>query len=457
METETNQEPAPETNQETHQEATPETKPSGHPTLGQIVKHARSEKGLSQEELGFKSGLTQDMVSKIELGNHKSNGDYTAGLRVGLNMEWVPFEPAERQSYRLSLKKWFAAIDENDTELADRMADKLREIVYLPHEVELNTTYETVALRWHLSRHDTAEAEALLEKLTAQKDTLTEMQLYYFSYSQGIFYMRKKKIEEALQAYLVACELSETWESRNQKACFNVAYCYCLLGFSHKAVFFLRKTDNLYSKVNTGRLARKSSNLLASCYINTFGLEHAKEILDSLNVQEPNKLDNDQTAGLLLNYGHLHRKAGEKKKAIEYLDKALALPGLSGRRHMELLYQKIWCLLELERPIACTEFINKGKELAEKAKGADWQEEYLMCFNGLEAVSLIDSKKSRDYLEATPFPYFQEHGLHYAIIDFYTFLIDNYQKKGRAMAKVVDMMMTVYNLQNKMLEGGGIA
>ena len=461
MQTETNQETSPKAKQKTKQKpkrkAKQQTEQSTHPSLGEMIKLARMEKNLSQEALAHDTETTQDMVSKIEVNRYIPSNEILQRLKFALNIEWIPFVPEERQGYRLRLKEWFAAMDENDTEKANDMQKKLREILTYPHEVELRTTYETVALRWHLSRHEKGAVEALLQRIAAKEDTLSDMQRYYFKYSQGIFYMRQLKLEEALAAYSVAYKLSEQWESKNEKACYNIARCYNLIGYSHKAVFYLRKMDNLFSEKNKSYFAYRASALLVASYISTFCLENAKEILDTLETHALNALDDNEKGGFLLNYGYLYRKAGEWKKAIEYLDEALELPGLTAHRHMELFYQKAWCLIELGYPKACAEVLEQAKKVVEKNEGADWREEYFHCFQGLEAVLSIASRKSRDYLDETIFPYFQKHGASYAIIDFYMYLIPYYRRTNRSQAKVIEMMMTVFDLQNKMLEGGGIA
>lgn len=65
--------------------------------LGQILKSARNEKGLNQQEAGNIVGITQAMVSRIETGESNARIDTLFRLLAALDMEMI-VKPRGRSS-----------------------------------------------------------------------------------------------------------------------------------------------------------------------------------------------------------------------------------------------------------------------------------------------------------------------------------------------------------------------
>lgn len=57
--------------------------------LGQILKSARNEKGLNQQQAGNLVGITQAMVSRIETGESNARIDTLFRLLAALGMEMI--------------------------------------------------------------------------------------------------------------------------------------------------------------------------------------------------------------------------------------------------------------------------------------------------------------------------------------------------------------------------------
>lgn len=57
--------------------------------LGQILKSARNEKGLNQQQAGSLVGITQAMVSRIETGESNARIDTLFRLLSALGMEMI--------------------------------------------------------------------------------------------------------------------------------------------------------------------------------------------------------------------------------------------------------------------------------------------------------------------------------------------------------------------------------
>ncbi len=65
--------------------------------LGQILKSARSQKGLTQDQAGNLVGITQAMVSRIERGESNARIDTLFRLMSALELE-VTVKPIEKET-----------------------------------------------------------------------------------------------------------------------------------------------------------------------------------------------------------------------------------------------------------------------------------------------------------------------------------------------------------------------
>jgi DNA-binding XRE family transcriptional regulator len=67
--------------------------------FGQIIRELRRDRGLSQEELGFESGLHRTYVSLLERG--KKSPTLTTLLQVGAALDIAPSEIVRRVENRI--------------------------------------------------------------------------------------------------------------------------------------------------------------------------------------------------------------------------------------------------------------------------------------------------------------------------------------------------------------------
>ncbi len=64
----------------------PKARSSQHAALGQTLRSARERQGLSQEELGFRSGLHRNYVGGCERGEINLSFDILLRLAAGLEV-----------------------------------------------------------------------------------------------------------------------------------------------------------------------------------------------------------------------------------------------------------------------------------------------------------------------------------------------------------------------------------
>lgn len=73
--------------------------------LGQLLKSARKQKGLTQDQAGNLVGLTQAMVSRIERGESNTRIDTLFRLMAALEME-MALEPREKAVEQYEGDNW---------------------------------------------------------------------------------------------------------------------------------------------------------------------------------------------------------------------------------------------------------------------------------------------------------------------------------------------------------------
>jgi len=73
--------------------------------LGQILKSARSQKGLTQEHAGNLVGITQAMISRIERGESNARVDTLFRLMSALELE-ITVQPREKAAARSDGDNW---------------------------------------------------------------------------------------------------------------------------------------------------------------------------------------------------------------------------------------------------------------------------------------------------------------------------------------------------------------
>jgi HTH-type transcriptional regulator/antitoxin HipB len=73
--------------------------------LGQILKSARNQKGLTQDHAGNLVGITQAMVSRIERGESNARIDTLFRLMSALELE-VTIKPKEKETGQSGGDNW---------------------------------------------------------------------------------------------------------------------------------------------------------------------------------------------------------------------------------------------------------------------------------------------------------------------------------------------------------------
>ena len=118
--------------------------------VGARIRSIRQDKGLSQEELAYKSGLQQSQIYRIETGKRRFNSDHLDKISQALDVPIVRFFEEE-------LEKSASADDQRLIDAISRLPEykkeKIYELIRLVQESEEDIDVETVVEAVKLIRH----------------------------------------------------------------------------------------------------------------------------------------------------------------------------------------------------------------------------------------------------------------------------------------------------------------
>lgn len=422
----------------------------GTPLAGEILGQIRKAKGYSQDEVADSISCSQSTLSRLERGDPDSfDVELVRDYKVFLGVEFVPLVPSERQGFRGKLHTWLDTIIQKDFENAERIQPQLAAIVYLPHEVELNIFYELFACRLHIERWEYEAANQALAALEGKQHAFTDLHHYHYHYNKGTLCGNQKQFEEAFDHYMTAFNFMKNGLQVDMGIYYNLAFCCYELGRVAKTVMFLEKAQEFYGEADTSALKSFMDNLLAVSYIKIGYLPGAKRLLDKCLAQAKLNDSPNDIGMILINYAYLYRKAGKVADALDYLGRAESYVNKESVFYLEMLYQKAWCYLEMDYPVACKKVVDEGKKLSEG------NEELSTYFKALECVLSPDTKASRAYLDTVALPYFLEKNLNHMALEFCDFLLEAYRKQGKGFqARVGRMAEITADVRKVMLEGG---
>lgn len=102
-------------------------------TLAERLRHARNSRSMSQRAVAERSGVKQQMISKLERGKAKYTGDLVAIADVlRVNPGWLatgrgPMDAADGHSAEDRLVAILDGLSENQVDLILRLIDELQQ------------------------------------------------------------------------------------------------------------------------------------------------------------------------------------------------------------------------------------------------------------------------------------------------------------------------------------------
>jgi len=370
-------------------------------------------------------------------------------IKTALDIQWLPFYKSDLKGFRNRLFLWHTVINERNIDEAEAMQKKLFYIEFIPDEVDLNLYYQLFNCKLLLMTNKLESANCILKTLETNLDKLNEVQRYYYYYNKGTWNIRRKHTKEALDFYLLACDIMLPEMGKDSLLYYNIGICYKRLGLLARSASFLERARNLSSSNPKNILAFHIDQLLASNYISMGQLYRAKELLDGC--YEKAKLDNNLELinQIMPTYGYMYRIDKDYDTAIEHLDKVLSCVDENSELFIEALYQKILCFIETERYTPCVSLLEKGKSLAEK------NETYSIMFESLECLITLNHPSSAKYIKEEAIEHMRENKRNYIALEYCHFLVEYYApkgKRGQATARKISAM--AYNFYKEMLKGG---
>ena len=427
------------------------------PSVGEIIRKVRSHRGMSQDALAEDAFSSRAMICQIELGQSICQDYLLVSIKRALNIEHLPTSEAGRNEFKKKLYRWYGVIDERKQDEATETRNKLSVIKFLPCDRELNTLFSLFDCKFHLLKNELDVAKQIMDAF--EIDGLSDVQMYHYLCNQGVYHVKSKRNQEALDFYLKAHDLINHGLGKNITLYYNIALCYERLGCYSRAAAFLEEACILYSQGQCNLSEFSLYNLLGVCYTCIGVLQRAKMSLDkaySIVVKCHKENDNIATRtqlGLVYsNYGFMFRMAREWDRAIEYLDKSFEHFDKGSGYYLEALYQKARILVEVNDLLSASSLITDGERMS------NGNEVYLMMFDALRRLTNLNDDAAK-YLETKSIPYFLDNGLAMITLDYCSILKGRFKKIQDRGFKIrgLEMASKISDVRDELLKGGIIA
>jgi len=417
-------------------------------SVGQKIKIIRESMGMSQEKLGEAISYTGSRLSQIENEIDPCSPDMLLLIKKALNIENMPLLDSEHDGFKDRLNQAHRLIGDREFGDAKSILDKLAPIAYLTFEVELNHLYSLCLCRLLINLEDIEPAEKILNTFDSIVDELSNDTLYYYYYNKGSLGYRRDGIKNALHFYLKAFELAKSDIEKGAALYYSIVFCYSKYGSGFDGTLFFEGARELYYDRLSPTQKWRIDNVLASSYIGSNHLQYAKKLLEKCHTKAL-KLEDKTFVGIVLaNYGYMYRKARDYNAALENLDAALVYFEKGSMNHLEVLYQKARCYIEMGSFLPCAEILKEGKKLSQNHMA------YPILFESLDCLtSLTTNKKSAEYLETVAIPYLIKRGMNRIALDYCTFLLVFFEKK-KSFKNSFRTLKLVNCIREEIMEGG---
>jgi len=426
------------------------------PTFGEMMKLMRAYVGdYSQTKLAEGMKMSRGSVSKWEANDPPCPPDMRMLVKHVTGLHYLPTCDEEVPEYEDALDDWYDLIYEGKWEEAKIFREKIVCIKAFPFLKSLNTTFELYDCRLLIGTGELDKAKQIIDKHEKCLGELRDIQKYRYYYNHGIYNGMSGSINEALGFFKDGLNLGLRISDSDISINYNIAFCYVSRGAISCATDFL---EDVYETLPKGRndislfwLYNLHGNNLTTLgflkkaeKVNDKSYEFALEIYTK-NESEESKLI---LGSVHISYGRMYRRAKKHRKANEYFDKAIHLISKDQKNHLESIYQKGRCLVEIKDMALIPMLVSEGLNLSKNNKV------YTLAFKALECFSNLNEENA-EYIEEKILPYLLETNSFHLIIDYATVLSDFYKTRGQGyITKSYRMSELALSIHKKFLERG---
>jgi len=426
----------------------------GKLTIGDKIKSLRIAKGVAQEDLAHNLMQHASTLSRIERGVLECPNELLYEIKKALNVEGLPFNESERQAFRDKLYDWGNVISEREIDEAKKIQLKLSVITYLPADKELNMLYGLLNCRLLLVLNELDEATQIIDAMEAAASEMDTICLYYHYRNCGTWHYKNAQYDIALGFYTKAFDLPARELANRVTRYYAIACCYFRMGLVSRCITFLERAREEGSDDHNTFHEYYVDWLLAISYIYTDKLQRAKVLLEKCKKTARRDNNRKYMGDYLVNMGLMYRKAKKWPLALDYLDDAFNYLTKGDESYIDVIYEKCYCLLEMDYFSACIELADEGKKLVdEKIVG---YKDYLTLFEAIKCLASLNHSDSVKYIETVAIPHLIEKKCLWIAVDYCALIIEYYTNKKSRHNGVISRFKAIAFDAYKILHEGGV-
>jgi transcriptional regulator with XRE-family HTH domain len=407
--------------------------------LGPLIKYYRTQRGLTQKQLS-KGICSIPHLSKIENNSKEANDETISLLLERLHISFEEME--EKEEYiKVLLSDLAQKMNFYQKDTLDYTFEELHELENIIPFSKYIYTYELYKYRYFLFKENLPEAENQRNLLDKQKKNFSQHEEYLFRYYNAVCLIKKgqyKAADEILEALYV----DSNQESANGDFLYHRAIVKGLLNQTGHAIHFGKMALQLFKDQHNFIRILHTLMLLGINYTDSNIYEEAEVSFQHL-IRNAELLKEEKLLPQIYhNMGFLQNKKNNRKEALMYFEKSLALQSVKHPNYLVTLYsiaEMHFLLQSTDKAKECFQTVNiLAKERGSKRYKL-LTEFYLMY--------LTSPEKALKYLESKVIPYFEETKQQYeGITRLYQMLSDFYNSQGK--------YLEAFNYLNKIYKGG---
>jgi len=425
--------------------------------IGETLGYIRKQKKIRQAYVSDSLFMSRSNYSDFETGKRELPEELYQAVKRILGVEELPLRKSERPKYMSLLNDMYRLTSEGKFEAASEMHERLSVIKLLPQDKELNEMFSLHECWFFLKFDKFDEAKKILDAFSPNYKGLNHIPLYHYLYNQGVYNFKINLIDDALDSFLQAYDLTDYGLEKSGSLCFNIALCYERKGFISKSNDFINKALDLGLASNNTVLEFGLYTIMGTNSIVKRALPEARGALNkahSIASKEYESNPNENTKrkfGIsLLNHGYLFRISKKHYNAIKALDKSTEYLKKDDNLYFEAFYQKACCAIDMNDPLLAIEIISEGVKLSKGNK------DYSLMFEAL-SIMTNPTEESIEHLSQHILPYFIKKNYVVIVIDYATYLRKYYREhKIGNIKRALEMSEVIFIAQSRINEGGVI-
>ena len=379
--------------------------------LGEKIRHIRSAKGISLDNLAYVIKRNKTFVHRFEHGQVECNSEILTAIRKFLEVENAPILEHELQLYISRLWLLHNMLNTHSIEEVKALLDELSPILDLPFEHDLCLLFMLMEVRILIRESKLTAAEEKLSTIEPLMVNASGEAFCLFHHCKGFFYAYRAAHKDALRHFLQAMDVESEHIKPNAALLTNIGMLYISIGKPYQAIFSLERAKGEFDGSHS--VNPHTSSMLAMAYTIIGEYRQAKKLYDASIIQAKSINDKIMQGLTFSNLSVLSIRMGNYEEGIKYCNQALDCYNVKGFQSKIVfigqknaaqciaLFNKGRGLLKMKEYAKCQEVIEYGRSLAEDDK------RFVIGFNILECLITMDNNDSIKYLEETAVPHYK--------------------------------------------------